>query len=251
MTVLSFRASGTFVNSFVNLHVKCFIELAVACRFAPAFHRALCASHEVTNSSRAFSHKKRPATLSELQICGGRYKTRTCGGLPLRARLRRLSARPSPRSTCFARGHKFEPCFSHKKRPATLSELQICGGRYKTRTCDLPHVKRMRYQLRQSSSSLQARGILHDTAPNVKNFFLNPPFFFTATQKCSFRHKKKQSLFITGSVFLELNAALRLAVDRQHFFNAKGLYRQLAAAAFSQTRNDTLLRILARRQLDH
>ena len=26
------------------------------------------------------------------------------------------------------------------------------GGRYKTRTCDLPHVKRMRYQLRQSSS---------------------------------------------------------------------------------------------------
>ncbi len=29
-----------------------------------------------------------------------------------------------------------------------------CGGRYKTRTCDLPHVKRMRYQLRQSSVSL-------------------------------------------------------------------------------------------------
>ena len=28
------------------------------------------------------------------------------------------------------------------------------GGRYKTRTCDLPHVKRMRYQLRQSSVSL-------------------------------------------------------------------------------------------------
>ena len=177
------------------------LELAVACRFAPAsaafprgLRRALRASHEVTSSSRAFSHKK---------------------------------------------------------RPATLSELQICGGRYKTRTCDLPHVKRMRYQLRQSSSSLQARGILHDTAPNVKNFFLNPPFFFTATQKSSFRHKKKQSLFITGSVFLELNTALRLAVDRQHFFNAKGLYRQLAAATFSQTRNDTLLRILARRQLDH
>ena len=30
------------------------------------------------------------------------------------------------------------------------------GGRYKTRTCDLPHVKRMRYQLRQSSGSLTA-----------------------------------------------------------------------------------------------
>ena len=28
------------------------------------------------------------------------------------------------------------------------------GGRYKTRTCDLPHVKRMRYQLRQSSKSI-------------------------------------------------------------------------------------------------
>ena len=27
----------------------------------------------------------------------------------------------------------------------------VYGGRYKTRTCDLPHVKRMRYQLRQSS----------------------------------------------------------------------------------------------------
>ena len=30
------------------------------------------------------------------------------------------------------------------------------GGRYKTRTCDLPHVKRMRYQLRQSSVALSA-----------------------------------------------------------------------------------------------
>ena len=144
------------------------------------------------------------------------------------------------------------PDKTKKNRETSMPHgFTIYGGRYKTRTCDLPHVKRMRYQLRQSSSSLQARGILHDTAPNVKNFFLNPPFFFTATQKSSFRHKKKQSLFITGSVFLELNAALRLAVDRQHFFNAKGLYRQLAAATFSQTRNDTLLRILARRQLDH
>ena len=31
--------------------------------------------------------------------------------------------------------------------------LGFHGGRYKTRTCDLPHVKRMRYQLRQSSFS--------------------------------------------------------------------------------------------------
>ena len=36
--------------------------------------------------------------------------------------------------------------------PRTM-DLGYCGGRYKTRTCDLPHVKRMRYQLRQSSIS--------------------------------------------------------------------------------------------------
>ena len=34
------------------------------------------------------------------------------------------------------------------------------GGRYKTRTCDLPHVKRMRYQLRQSSVFGYQQGVL-------------------------------------------------------------------------------------------
>ena len=34
-----------------------------------------------------------------------------------------------------------------KKRPHSLY-CGVRGGRYKTRTCDLPHVKRMRYQLR-------------------------------------------------------------------------------------------------------
>ena len=42
------------------------------------------------------------------------------------------------------------------KENLQLIRLQVYGGRYKTRTCDLPHVKRMRYQLRQSSSSLTA-----------------------------------------------------------------------------------------------
>lgn len=43
------------------------------------------------------------------------------------------------------------------------------GGRYKTRTCDLPHVKRMRYQLRQSSSSAEV--ILTYRAAVVNFFF--------------------------------------------------------------------------------
>lgn len=39
----------------------------------------------------------------------------------------------------------------YKKAPKTNVFSALFGGRYKTRTCDLPHVKRMRYQLRQSS----------------------------------------------------------------------------------------------------
>lgn len=43
--------------------------------------------------------------------------------------------------------------WANKKIPKSqrLRDLTFFGGRYKTRTCDLPHVKRMRYQLRQSS----------------------------------------------------------------------------------------------------
>ena len=47
------------------------------------------------------------------------------------------------------------------------------GGRYKTRTCDLPHVKRMRYQLRQSSICLSAKAILPQLRENVKFFLSN------------------------------------------------------------------------------
>ena len=45
------------------------------------------------------------------------------------------------------------------------------GGRYKTRTCDLPHVKRMRYQLRQSSLLNSACDILHIWCPVVNYIF--------------------------------------------------------------------------------
>ena len=45
------------------------------------------------------------------------------------------------------------------------------GGRYKTRTCDLPHVKRMRYQLRQSSDSLSAWSLYILDAEKSRTFF--------------------------------------------------------------------------------
>ena len=65
-----------------------------------------------------------------------------------------------------------------KKQNSAVKRLRSCyGGRYKTRTCDLPHVKRMRYQLRQSSNSLSARGILYQSGGNVKIFFVGTPYF--------------------------------------------------------------------------
>lgn len=48
---------------------------------------------------------------------------------------------------------KFSKPLINKENPAVsiTTGFFFYGGRYKTRTCDLPHVKRMRYQLRQSS----------------------------------------------------------------------------------------------------
>ena len=48
---------------------------------------------------------------------------------------------------------KFSKPLINKENPAVsiTTGFILYGGRYKTRTCDLPHVKRMRYQLRQSS----------------------------------------------------------------------------------------------------
>lgn len=62
---------------------------------------------------------------------------------------------PSPISIFFstltAAGAAF---YTAQKENLQLTRIAgFCGGRYKTRTCDLPHVKRMRYQLRQSSGS--------------------------------------------------------------------------------------------------
>ena len=47
--------------------------------------------------------------------------------------------------------------------------MVCCGGRYKTRTCDLPHVKRMRYQLRQSS--IYRHGLLYPIPINLSIVF--------------------------------------------------------------------------------
>ena len=71
--------------------------------------------------------------------------------------------------------------FGQKQNSAVKRLRSSCGGRYKTRTCDLPHVKRMRYQLRQSSSSLSARDILYHKNRIVK-IFLREHFAFCGAE---------------------------------------------------------------------
>ena len=79
-------------------------------------------------------------------------------------------------------GHKFESVLLDKSKNSAVKRLRSCyGGRYKTRTCDLPHVKRMRYQLRQSSSSLSARDILYHKNRIVK-IFLREHFAFCGAE---------------------------------------------------------------------
>ena len=79
-------------------------------------------------------------------------------------------------------GHKFESVLLDKNKNSAVLRLRSCyGGRYKTRTCDLPHVKRMRYQLRQSSSSLSARDILYHKNRIVK-IFLREHFAFCGAE---------------------------------------------------------------------
>ena len=69
-----------------------------------------------------------------------------------------------------------------QNKNSAAKRLRSCyGGRYKTRTCDLPHVKRMRYQLRQSSSSLSARDILYHKNRIVK-IFLREHFTFCGAE---------------------------------------------------------------------
>lgn len=57
------------------------------------------------------------------------------------------------------------------KKQTTPKGVVCCGGRYKTRTCDLPHVKRMRYQLRQSS--IYRHGLLYPMPMNLSIVFYN------------------------------------------------------------------------------
>ena len=80
-------------------------------------------------------------------------------------------------SARFARSNRSQV----RVRKLTQKEQPPCwvavlfGGRYKTRTCDLPHVKRMRYQLRQSSISLDR---IHPIVTFVKTFLtqrMDPP----------------------------------------------------------------------------
>ena len=61
-----------------------------------------------------------------------------------------------PRASRAQIGHKFEYTHFQQKEQPPCWVAVLFGGRYKTRTCDLPHVKRMRYQLRQSSIALSA-----------------------------------------------------------------------------------------------
>ena len=65
-----------------------------------------------------------------------------------KSRLFRFSADIS--SYLFLYSKRNKVVFYRTKKPE-LFRSGYRGGRYKTRTCDLPHVKRMRYQLRQSS----------------------------------------------------------------------------------------------------
>ena len=68
------------------------------------------------------------------------------------------------------------PTLSSKQNGHPFGMTVCFGGRYKTRTCDLPHVKRMRYQLRQSSISLDR---IHLFFRFVKHFREEKEIFFS------------------------------------------------------------------------
>ena len=67
-----------------------------------------------------------------------------------------------------------EAGFAKNKEKIRTFWLGFNGGRYKTRTCDLPHVKRMRYQLRQSSIALSAWSFYSIPFPLSSPFFKTP-----------------------------------------------------------------------------
>ena len=91
--------------------------------------------------------------------------------------LRRPAASQPPsgadplRSTCLRHEVTSSRRSAHAKQNGHPSGVTVCfGGRYKTRTCDLPHVKRMRYQLRQSSGSFK-QGVFYRTGYQMSSFF--------------------------------------------------------------------------------
>ena len=69
---------------------------------------------------------------------------------PLGGALKNQNAAPAS-PPCFRRRRRsapllFSSCPAHAKNPESLTR-DFCGGRYRTRTCDLLHVKQMLYQL--------------------------------------------------------------------------------------------------------
>ena len=111
----------------------------------------------------------RPVASLVYGIYGGRYKTRTC----VRGRFAPVNTLIRPRKRGLKlRSQVRDVHFQQKQTAIPFGWPFVFGGRYKTRTCDLPHVKRMRYQLRQSSFSLSAWSFYCMRGTLVKPFFL-------------------------------------------------------------------------------
>ena len=92
-----------------------------------------------------------------------------------------------------------------------LRGFTLNGGRYKTRTCDLPHVKRMRYQLRQSSGSLTA--CLYYTMKDEMSIpFL---FFFVPLRGRKIKIKDTENRYLT---------VLGILAQKEGFEPSRALY---------------------------
>ena len=116
-------------------------------------------------------------------LCGGRYKTRTCGGLsPMRPALAAVSARQCRAQRASHEVTSSSGLFTDRKSPQNRSSTGLYGGRYKTRTCDLPHVKRMRYQLRQSSFCFK-QGVFYTMCVQLSRVFFQHVSFPACTSK--------------------------------------------------------------------
>ena len=104
---------------------------------------------------------------SAVHLCGKEHWHSTTD--PFFSIVRIISQNGKPFKQTEHRSHKFETEQKKKRKQPPVGDCFL-GGRYKTRTCDLPHVKRMRYQLRQSSV-FSARVILAHEPWKVKRKF--------------------------------------------------------------------------------